>query len=110
MVEIVKTVLAVLAAGMFLWGAGVCVFRTFQPAARLDQNPWPPRAELQKVALVCLAGGVIYQLIFLVFALRQSPGQPVLQALEKFFYYNIDARHYMALAQYGYGTGEAFPE
>lgn len=110
MMEVVKTVLAVLAAGLFLWGTGVCVFRTFQPAARVAQNPWPARDELRKAVLVSLAAGMLYQLIFLVFALRQSAGQPVMQALENFFYYNIDACHYVALAQYGYGTGEAFPE
>lgn len=101
---------AVLAAALFLWGTGICVMRIFRPAAQLAANPWPSRAELKKAALASLAGGVIYQMIFLVYALRQSPGQPVLRALENFFYHNIDARHYMNLAQYGYGAGEAFPE
>lgn len=32
------------------------------------------------------------------------------QALDALFYGNTDARHYLDLARYGYGAGEAFPE
>lgn len=60
------------------------------------------------MALCCLAAGAAVQALLAACALRQAPGQGLAQALEHFFYYNIDARHYIEIAQLGYlppGTG-----
>lgn len=71
--------------------------------------PYPAqKKELFWVALCCLAAGAAVQALLAACALRQAPGQGLAQALEHFFYYNIDARHYIEIAQLGYlppGTG-----
>ncbi len=41
---------------------------------------------------------------------QTTPGVGLAQAMEWQFYGNTDARHYIDLAQYGYGTGGAFAE
>ena len=95
-------------------GRIVCVCGGCGRAARPGRERRPGRfrtlrkKELFWVALCCLAAGAAAQALLAACALRQAPGQGLAQALEHFFYYNIDARHYIEIAQLGYlppGTG-----
>ena len=66
--------------------------------------------ELWRPALLCLAVGAAVQLLFVAWACGSGRYATLLDALDAQFYGNTDARHYLDLAQYGYGAGEAFPE
>lgn len=103
--------LPVLAAVLFAYAGGACLYALArrQPAAP-PATGWPAPKSLCRAAVWALAVGLLYQLCFVVAALHNSPGQPLAVALQNQFYGNTDARHYIDLAQYGYGNGEAFPE
>lgn len=62
-------------------------------------------AALAGLLFVC-----VLQLVFCHAAQANNPGVGLAQAMEWQFYGNTDARHYIDLAQYGYGTGGAFAE
>ena len=62
-------------------------------------------AALAGLLFVC-----VLQLVFCHAAQANNPGVGLAQAMEWQFYGNTDARHYIDLAQYGYGTGGAFVE
>lgn len=110
MLEAARILLPLAAAACFLWGAWQCAVRTLSPVAAparteraLPDGPW-------KVALVCLLAGAAVQGVFVVWCLNHGSYASLGQALEAQFYGNTDAKHYLDLAQYGYGSGEAFPE
>lgn len=111
MLEACRIFLPALALLCFVWGAWHCARRTLFPS--LQDGPTQPSAGLQGVwrpALLCLAAGAAVQLLFVVWACRSGTYASVGDALEAQFYGNTDARHYIDLAEYGYGAGEAFPE
>lgn len=103
-----------LAGAAFLWCAGVCLWRTLNPAARTLAPAGAPQTGAvwgtARAAAVCLAAAVVWQGVFWGVALAKSPGAGPSAALQALLYGNTDARHYVDLAQWGYGTGEAFPE
>lgn len=107
--EAVKTIcaLAVLAAALF---GGTVVLRRLAGGGERPVYPFPGRRQLLRAAGACLLAGAGYQAVFWAAALAQAPGETPAAALERFFAANIDARHYIDLAQHGYGAGEAFPE
>lgn len=110
MLELCRVCLPLAAAACFAWGAWQCAVRTLFPAGPLPrvQRTLPPG--LWRPALFCLAAGALVQAVLVAYSCAQSGGAPLGQALEIQFYGNTDARHYIDLAQYGYGTGEDFPE
>lgn len=110
MLEFCRVVLPVAAAACFLWGAWNCGGRTLFPVARLAavRKNFPLR--LGRPALFCLGVGAAVQLLFWVWCLSRGTYNSPGEALQGQFYGNTDARHYIDLAQYGYGSGEDFPE
>lgn len=111
MLEVCRILLPALALLCFLWGAWHCARRTLFPS--LQDGPSRPSAGLQglwRPALLCLAVGIAVQMLFVAWAYRSGAYASVGDALEAQFYGNTDARHYIDLARYGYGAGEAFPE
>lgn len=110
MLSVFKILLPVLAAAAVLWAAGVCVWRTLRPGAPALLNDWAPPQQVKRIALLCLLAGVAWQAVFWVQALVLSPGTAPIEAIQRLFFGNSDAKHYLDLAQYGYGNGEAFPE
>lgn len=109
MLQCMSIVLPLAAALCFGWGAWQCAAGVLfpRPAERRWRNP---AGGAGHAALVCLVAGAGVQGIFLLWCLVRYPGTPLLQALQAQFYGNTDARHYLDLARYGYGAGEAFPE
>ena len=110
MLELCRVCLPLAAAACFAWGVWQCAVRTLFPAGPLPrvQRTLPPG--LWRPALFCLAAGALVQAVLVAYSCAQSGGAPLGQALEMQFYGNTDARHYIDLAQYGYGAGEDFPE
>lgn len=93
---------------MFVYAAAVGARRALAESGAPAASGSYAKKELFWVALCCLAAGAAAQVLLAACALRQAPGQGLAQALEHFFYYNIDARHYIEIAQLGYlppGTG-----
>lgn len=109
MLEAARILLPLIAVVCFLWGAWQCAVRTLLPAAPARTERALPDG-LWKAALVCLLAGTAVQGVFVVWCLNQGSYASLGQALEAQFYGNTDARHYLDLAQYGYGSGEAFHE
>lgn len=107
-----QLILSALAAGAFLWCAAVCVYGTVRPAALrpLPPGDTPPRWTWTRAAAVCLVIALVWQGIFWAAALGRYPDLDPVAALEAQYFGNTDARHYVDLAQYGYGAGEDFPE
>lgn len=89
------------------------VRRLFKPA-EVSQTGCVPggvptvAAQWRMAALVAVWCGAVV-LLMLLFCAYSMRGTPLLQAWESLGS-GIDAPHYLHLAQYGYGTGEAFPE
>lgn len=110
MLEFCRGVLPVAAAACFLWGAWNCGVRTLFPTARpaAVRKNFPLR--LSRPALFCLGVGAAVQLLFWVWCLSRGTYNSPGEALQGQFYGNTDARHYIDLAKYGYGSGEDFPE
>lgn len=110
MLKLLSVTLPLAAALCFVWGSWQCARRTLFPGPQPPTpRPLPGKAVLQAGGL-CLLAGACVQGLFLVWCLVRYPGTPLLQAVQYQFYGNTDARHYLDLAQYGYGAGEAFPE
>lgn len=105
--EILSVLLPLGAVLCFGWGSWQCARRTLFPRFR-------PRGQetggTGRAALLCLLVGAGVQGAFVLWCLCRYPGTPLLQALQQQFYGNTDARHYIDLALYGYGSGELFPE
>lgn len=112
MLQTAQLILPVLAALLFLWCAGVCVAGTLHPAALrpLPPGDTPPRWKWRHAAAVCLLIALVWQAVFWTAALVRYPDLDPLAALQAQYFGNTDARHYIDLAQYGYGAGEDFPE
>ena len=110
MLEAARILLPLAAAACFLWGAWQCAVRTLSPVAAPARTERALPDGLWKVALVCLLAGAAVQGVFVVWCLNRGSYTSLGQALEAQFYGNTDARHYLDLAQYGYGSGEAFHE
>ena len=112
MLTAAKLVLPALAAALFVWGAAWCVVRTLRPqmADTAAVGGEPPRSSKAMAALAGLLFVCVLQLVFCHAAQANNPGVGLTQAMEWQFYGNTDARHYIDLAQYGYGTGGAFAE
>ena len=110
MLEAARILLPLAAAACFLWGAWQCAVRTLSPVAAPARTKRALPDGLWKVALVCLLAGAGVQGVFVVWCLNHGSYASLGQALEAQFYGNTDARHYLDLAQYGYGSGEAFHE
>lgn len=112
MLTAAKLVLPALAAALFMWGAAWCVVRTLRPqmADTAAVGGEPPRSSKAMAALAGLLFVCVLQLVFCHAAQANNPGVGLAQAMEWQFYGNTDARHYIDLAQYGYGTGGAFAE
>ena len=110
MLEAARILLPLAAAACFLWGAWQCAVRTLSPVAAPARTERALPDGLWKVALVCLLAGAAVQGVFVVWCLSRGSYASLGQALEAQFYGNTDARHYLDLAQYGYGSGEAFHE
>lgn len=112
MLEFFRVLLPMVCVACFLWGAWNCARRTLFPAADMVQQeelrPFPLR--LGRPALFCLAVGLAVQWLFVAWCFTHGSYATLGQALEAQFYGNTDARHYIDLAQYGYGAGEDFPE
>lgn len=105
--------LPALAAAAFLWCAGVCARRTLDPRSRTLRPAGadtPPRWSPLRAGTVCLLAALVWQGVFWAAALARSPGAGPSAALQALLYGNTDARHYVDLARWGYGAGEAFPE
>ena len=110
MLEAARILLPLAAAACFLWGAWQCAVRTLSPVAAPARTERALPDGLWKVALACLLAGAAVQGVFVVWCLNHGSYASLGQALEAQFYGNTDARHYLDLAQYGYGSGEAFHE
>ena len=112
MLTAAKLVLPALAAALFVWGAAWCVVRTLRPqmADTAAVGGEPPRSSKAMAALAGLLFVCVLQLVFCHAAQANNPGVGLAQAMEWQFYGNTDARHYIDLAQYSYGTGGAFAE
>ena len=112
MLTAAKLVLPALVAALFVWGAAWCVVRTLRPqmADTAAVGGEPPRSSKAMAALAGLLFVCVLQLVFCHAAQANNPGVGLAQAMEWQFYGNTDARHYIDLAQYGYGTGGAFAE
>ena len=112
MLTAIKLVLPALVAALFVWGAAWCVVRTLRPqmADTAAVGGEPPRSSKAMAALAGLLFVCVLQLVFCHAAQANNPGVGLAQAMEWQFYGNTDARHYIDLAQYGYGTGGAFAE
>ena len=112
MLTAAKLVLPALVAALFVWGAAWCVVRTLRPqmADTAAVGGEPPRSSKAMAALAGLLFVCVLQLVFCHTAQANNPGVGLAQAMEWQFYGNTDARHYIDLAQYGYGTGGAFAE
>ncbi len=112
MLTAAKLVLPALAVELFVWGAAWCVVRTLRPqmADTAAVGGEPPRSSKAMAALAGLLFVCVLQLVFCHAAQANNPGVGLAQAMEWQFYGNTDARHYIDLAQYGYGTGGAFAE
>ena len=112
MLTAAKLVLPALVAALFVWGAVWCVVRTLRPqmADTAAVGGEPPRSSKAMAALAGLLFVCVLQLVFCHAAQANNPGVGLAQAMEWQFYGNTDARHYIDLAQYGYGTGGAFAE
>lgn len=110
--SIIPWILPALAVLLFVWCAGVCVAGTLRPATLRPLPPGDigPRWKWRHAAAVCLLIALAWQAVFWTAALMRYPDLDPLAALQAQYYGNTDARHYIDLAQYGYGTGEAFPE
>lgn len=108
MLPFLSILLPLTAALCFAWGGWQCARRTLFPRFR----PWRRQntGGTGQAALLCLLAGVGTQGGFVLWCLWRYPGTTLLTALQQQFYGNTDARHYIDLARYGYGTGEAFPE
>ena len=110
LLEAARILLPLAAVLCFAWGAWQCAARTLFPAeGSLWQGRTLPEA-LWRPALACLLAGAAVQGLFVAWCLSRGSYTSLGQALEAQFYGNTDARHYLDLAQYGYGSGEAFPE
>lgn len=112
MFRTLQLILPVLAALLFLWCAGCCVLGTLRPATLrpLPSGDTLPRWTWGHAAAVCLVIALVWQGIFWAAALVRYPDMDPVAALQAQYFGNTDARHYVDLAQYGYGAGEAFPE
>lgn len=111
MFELLHTVLPILALLLFVLGVVVGAVRFFKetPDSELKADS-PDRQELSRVLLACLLAGILYQAVFLLVGMYNAPGSGVSGALQKVFISGIDARHYVSIAQYGYGDSVAFDE
>lgn len=112
MLQTAQLILPVLAAVLFLWCAGVCVYHTLRPAAVRPLPPGDTRPQWTwgHAAAVCLVVALVWQAVFWTAALVRYPDLGPAAALEAQYFGNTDARHYIDLARYGYGAGEDFPE
>lgn len=110
MLEFFRVLLPAVCVVCFLWGAWNCAVRTLFPAgaALHEEGGFPLR--LGRPALFCLLVGLAVQGLFVAWCYAQGSYATLGQALEAQFYGNTDARHYIDLAQYGYGAEEDFPE
>ncbi len=110
LLEAAQILLPLAAVLCFAWGAWRCAARTLFPA---EGSLWLGRTlpeALWRPALACLLAGAAVQGLFVAWCLSRGSYTSLGQALEAQFYGNTDAKHYLDLAQYGYGSGEAFPE
>ena len=97
-----EQLLPLLSVVLCLWGGVVCLRRIACPGPVLPDPAPCPRQELRAAASLCLAAAMMTQAAVVWCALKENPGLELPDALHNFFYYNIDARHYVAIAQYGY--------
>ena len=110
LLEAAQILLPLAAVLCFAWGAWQCAARTLFPAEGSARTERALPDGLWKVALACLLAGAAVQGLFVAWCLSRGSYTSLGQALEAQFYGNTDAKHYLDLAQYGYGSGEAFPE
>lgn len=110
MLEFCRILLPLVTVLCFLWAAWNCAVRLLFPSRTGVMPVAAGQTPLWKPALLCLGAGLAVQLLFVIWACRSGTYDSVLEALSAQFYGNTDARHYLDLAAYGYGTGEAFPE
>lgn len=111
MLPMLEKILPLLAAALFAYSAVVCLHALFRRRPVTEHlRAWPSGNQLLRVAGAVLLAGLLYQLAFVAAAVHNSPDQTLAAALQRQFYGNTDARHYIDLAEYGYGAGEAFPE
>lgn len=108
--ELLRIVLPLAAAGYFLWGAGQCAWRTLCPRRNPAFGRQGLPGRLWQPALLCLLVGAAVQGMLVGIGWSQGSYATLAQALDALFYGNTDARHYLDLARYGYGAGEAFSE
>lgn len=109
MVQFFRYALPLVAAGLFLAALALGAGRFFKGAPAQGGRP-APGSQLARVALCCLVVGLAVQGLYLAVGLREAPGQGLAAAARQMFGGSIDTRHYLDLAQYGYGAGERFPE
>lgn len=97
------------AAALFLWAAGAGLARLATGAPAEEKKPVEKKAVLC-AGLLCFAACALGTAFFICCGLAKCPGAPLETALREIFPSSIDADHYLKLAQYGYGDGEAFSE
>lgn len=117
--KLLKLLLPALSLAMFLCAVGIGMLRFFKRPLRPALLPVQPEGpeknspaprELLRVGLLCLAAGVLFQGGMLAWAMHAEPGIGLAGAAQRLFGGSIDTRHYLNLAQYGYGAGEEFPQ
>lgn len=111
MLEVCKWVLMAGSVVCFLWAAFQMLRRwVCEPPLPLAESEQPTRRELLTVAAAVLAVALAYQAVLFTGAQLRAPDATLRDAVTQFFYGNTDAKHYIHLAEYGYGAGEEFPE
>ncbi len=101
--------LTVLLLALFTVGWGVYAFiKKPEPLAVLGAPP--PREMLLYVAFVAFLACSAMSLLFTWVGFEQTTWGTLEQSLRSIFPTSIDADHYLKIAEYGYGTGEAFFE
>ena len=104
-----QSVLPLLAAALLIGTTAQGAVRVCRPNAAADSRaePWDKKATLEAGLLmtaVCAAGAAFFALC----AWERCPNDPLEQALQAVFPTSMDADHYLKLAEFGYGTGQAF--
>lgn len=104
--------LALFAAGVLVGAKGFFTARAadaFLPQAEpAPGKDW--KCSRRRVFWLVLAGGFLVQAALLALTCQAHPGMTAAQAAQQLFGGGIDARHYLNLARWGYGTGAGFPD
>lgn len=109
MLQLAKILLPLAAAVLFVTAGVCCVQRTLCP-----QPETTAREPSRRDVLLAGAVGFVFiqalQILFVRMARANYPDVSLAQAMNWQFYGNTDARHYLDLAVYGYGTGDGFAD